>query len=129
MTTLAQARDDIAATIRDVIDVLTYVPEDLPEGVLAVIEAADDFLNIAETYMNGQAEVWASFNVFVLAELVSNEQATTDLDAALGPVLEALNASAWEIGPVGKPGPLHAGNWLAHGVAIPVSSILTLTKE
>jgi hypothetical protein len=130
MTTLAEARAEIAGYLEAVgIDVITYVPEELPSGVVAVIDAEDDFLTIGETYMSGEVEVWAGFKVYVLAELVSNMQATTDLDTALGPVLAALNASPWEVGNVSKPGPFHTTTWLAHGVAIPVRNILTLTKE
>lgn len=129
MTTLDQCRAEIAAALAGVIDVIDHVPEELPSGVVAVIDAADDFLSIAGTYMTGESEWWASFKVYVLTELASNAQATHDLDNALAHVLAALAASPWEVAEVGKPGPFHTLNWLAHGVAIPVRNIITLTKE
>lgn len=131
MTTLAALRADLTELLTAAgVDTIDHVPEELPRGVIAVLEAADDYLTPGETYSyGGNAEVWVDFVVYVIAELSSNQQATEDLDTALTKAYAALLSSSWEVGSVGKPGPFHTTQWLAHGVAIPVRNITTLTTS
>lgn len=98
------------------------VPEAL-EPPCVVIQAAEGFLAPGDTF---DGEWSAAYDVFVCVDLLSNAQAIEDLEDALEAVLTALAGTAWGIDTVGRPGPVHTAEWVAHAVTVTVSRFVTL---
>lgn len=114
---------DLRAALEDTpLAVFGTVPEAL-EPPCVVIQAADPFLTPGETF----AGEWAvHYDLILCLELLSNAQATEDLEDHLPGLLEALAGTEYGIDAVGRPGPVHTAEWMAHAVTVTVSRFLLL---
>lgn len=97
------------------------VPEDILVPAI-VAQAGEPYLDDDETTFGEKA---LHIDLWLLVELVTNEQASADLDAMLAHVLAYLPGT-WGLDEVGRPGPVSTANWLAHGMRVSVSSYITL---
>ncbi len=99
------------------------VPEAL-EPPCVVVQAADPFLTPGDTF--GRLEWAASYDLFLCVDLLTNAQAIEDLEDLLEALLKALDALEIGVDAVGRPGPVHTAEWVAHAVTVTVSRYVTL---
>lgn len=127
MSRLKDARalleDELRAALEDTpLGVFGTVPEAL-EPPCVVIQAADPFLTPGDTF----AGEWsAHYDLILCLELLSNAQATEDLEDHLPGLLEALAGTEYGVDAVGRPGPVHTAEWVAHAITVSVSRFLIL---
>lgn len=110
-----------AAEITEAV-VLDHVPEEIAPPAL-ILEPAEDYLSGAETFAD---EYDLNLELYVLVDLVGNQQAAEDLDQLLGVVLALLRGSRWGIKRMSAPAPFHTTQWLAHGCRLSLSTETTL---
>ncbi len=115
--------DDLATALEDTpLTVHGTVPEAL-EPPCVIVQAADPFLVPGETF----AGDWqASYDLFLVVDLLSNAQAIEDLEDVLVPLLAALEATEYGVDAVGRPGPINTAEWVAHALTVTVSRFVTL---
>ena len=128
MNAITEARQQLAGLLLEPAQAtggvsLDHVPEELPTPCV-VLDYADTPLERSDAYDD---EWWLTVRVYVLVDVLANQQATEDLEALLSGVLPTLATSEWEVAGVTRPGPYRAGAWIAHGVAITVRNLITLT--
>lgn len=124
--TIAEAKAELVAALKAKGLVCEdHVPEELLPPV-AVLDGDEDYLKRGDTYSDD--EQWLNMRLFVLVSLVGNAQAAEDLDTALTQAIAGLLTTSWEQGSMTRPGPFHTTEWLAHGVAINVSTLVNLTS-
>lgn len=98
------------------------VPEDLLTPAI-VAQAGEPYLDAEEGTF---AEPFAlHVDIWLLVELVTNQQASDDLAAMLTHVLAELPES-WGVDEIGRPGPVSTANWACHGMRISVSRFISL---
>lgn len=119
-------RDELAVELAGVgLEVLTYVPEELPPGPVVILAPAEDYLT--QDTDNVFGELTLNLEAFLLVELAGNQQAAEDLDDELRKALGViLGGSSWSLNGVSRPGPFHTLAWLAHGVRLALSTETTL---
>ena len=104
------------------LNVVGTVPEAL-EPPCVVIQAADPFLLPGDTF----AGEWAvHYDLILCLDLLSNAQATEDLEDHLPALLAAVEATEYGVDSVGRPGPVHTAEWVAHAITVTVSRFITL---
>jgi hypothetical protein len=126
VTTLAEARSFLAGALEGVLEEVATVHETVPDAITppcVVIQAGDPYLAPGDVF----GEWAATFDLFLCVDLVSNAQAIEDLDPVLLAVLEALEDTAYGVDTVGRPGPVHTAEWMAHAITVTVSCFVTLT--
>lgn len=113
---------ELAATGYTVYD---HVPSHQLEPPCLVIEAADPYLTPGDTY--DLTEWRAALNIWVLVPLTDEYDVNVHAhNAALEQVISKLRAGAWGIDAIGRPGDKTAGEWLAWGSAVQVSSFTNI---
>lgn len=126
MSAITDARQELADAIKTADwACLAYVPE--------AIEPACYFLQPADPYVSprqddetfGLSEWSLSVVVYVMPELLSNEQVSVQLDDMVDHLLTSL-PEGWGLDLVGKPGPFETSNWLSYGQPITLSRFITL---
>lgn len=127
MSALKDARALLATDLRDVLEAAGIGVEDtVPEALnspCVVIQAADPFLTPGDTF----AGEWsASYDLILCVDLLSNAQAIEDLEAYLVELLAAVEATEYGVDTVGRPGPVHTAEWVAHAITVTVSRFVTL---
>lgn len=124
MSAPAEARAELVAALQAAdLHVLDHVPNQI-EPPVVLIEPSENYLSRGETFKRGE---WAiTCDVYALVPLGQDNDHTTDqLDDMLAALLHAL-AGVWGIDAMSKPGPLTAGEWLAYGVALTVSTYIEI---
>lgn len=127
MSALRDGRDLLAADLAGVLEgagigVYATVPEAL-DPPCVVIQAAEGFLSPGDTF----AGEWAvSYDLILCVDLHSNAQAIEDLEDHLTALLAALETTEYGVDTVGRPGPVHTLEWIAHAVTVTASRYITL---
>lgn len=98
------------------------VPEDLMTPAI-VAQAGEPYLDADEITLGGEKVL--HIDLWLLVDLVTNEQAVEDLNNMLTHVLATL-PKTWGVDEIGRPGPASTANWAAHGMRVSVSSYINL---
>lgn len=123
-TTLRQATKDLAqALTTNGVTCLDHVPEAINPPLL-ILQPGENYLTGDEVTLNG-SEYALNLEAYLTVELLDNEAAADDLDELLEHLLTQL-PPAWGIDGIDQPGPIQAGDWLAHATRVRISRFLTL---
>lgn len=105
--------------------VYDHVPSHQLEPPCLVIEPREPFLTPGDTY--DMTEWMANLTVWVLVPLLDEYDANTyAFQTALEQVLSKLSRSSWGIDAIGRPSDKTAGEWLAWGAGVQVSSFTNI---
>lgn len=122
---LEAARVALAGALEEVLGRTVHpnAPEVI-EPPAVVVQAADPYLTPGDTFGGD----WSlSLDLYLVVDLLGNEQATDDADDLLEDLLEALEAlEGYGVDRVGRPGPIQTAEWLANAIPVTVSTHITL---
>lgn len=124
MSAFSEARIALADAIKtDEWPCHPSVPESI-EPACFVIQPADPYIELTErTFSTSEFDL--SLAVFVIPQLLSNEQAYDDLDTMLDHLLGAL-PEGWGLDRISKPQGISTSGWSAFGMPVTVSRFITL---
>lgn len=121
---LEAAREALAENLGLALDRPAYphVPEAVEPGCV-IVQAGDPYLVGGETFGGDYS---LTLDLFLVVDLLGNEQATDDADDLLEDLLEALEGTEYGVDRVGRPGPVQTAEWLAHAITVTVSRYINL---
>ncbi|MEJ7633252.1 hypothetical protein [Aeromicrobium sp.] len=106
-------------------DVYDHVPSQQIEPPCFVIEAAEPFLTPGDSF--DMTEWKANLVVWVLVPLTDEYDANVyAFQKALEQLLAKLRGGAWGVDSIGRPTDKTAGEWLAWGAGVQVSSFINI---
>lgn len=124
MSAFSEARDALALALKtDDWPCHPSVPESI-EPACYVIQPGDPYVELTDRTFS-TTEFALSLVVFVIPQLLSNEQAYDDLDTMLDHLLNTL-PEGWGLDQIGRPGGLSTSGWSAFGQPVTISRFITL---